>query len=308
MLISPTAVASVMKLPDRIAFSIFGFDVYWLGLLLAIGVVTAILLTYFECRRRSLPADTAVDLCLIALPAGVIGARIVYVLFHLSAFKGRALSALYLWDGGLSAAGGIVFALLGILIYALKKRIRFLELMDAITPGVNAALAIGVWGCFFEQCFYGPAVTNAALKWFPLSVRLDGGGIHLALFFYLFVWLVLLFAYLWCFLRKRARHAGDITWVFLMLFGLAYAVLHAFRRDGGEGYRVEQIAGSALFFLCLLFLLIRSVREARRDRANARAAEADEIDAEEAAANEDETPEDAPDDTPDETERAKDLT
>ncbi len=262
----PIAVASIMKLPDNVAFSLFGLDVYWFGLLLAVGVLAAIWLTYLECRRKELPADTAIDLCLVALPCGIIGARLVYVLLHLSRFKGRALQALYLWDGGLSVAGGIVCALIGLFIYARKKHIRFLKLLDTLAPGVTAALAIGAWGHFFNQDFYGPLVTNGALKWFPLCVRLEDGGIHLALFFYLFVFLALVFVYLWFRLRKRAKHDGDVSFAFLLLAGLAYAVLFALRRDGSGNYLIGQITGSVLFLACLLFLLVRSIRENRLGR------------------------------------------
>lgn len=266
MLSFPIVTASAMKLPDRIAFNILGFDVYWLGLLLAVGVIAAVLFIRIECRRKDLPLDTTVDLCLVALPLGIIGARIAYVLLHLSLFQGRALQTLYLWDGGLSAGGGVILALVGIFVYARKKRIRYLVLLDAMTPGLCVALAISCWGAFFDQTFYGPAVASAALKWFPLCVRLDDGSIHLALFFYLFIWLLLLFVWLWLFLRKRAKHDGDAALSFLLLFSLAFAVLSAFRRDGASAYLAEQIAGAALFFLTLLFLLIRYVREARLGR------------------------------------------
>lgn len=259
----PPIAASAMELPAPIVFRLFGFEVYWLGLLLAIGVIVAIMLTHMECRRKALPPDTAVDLCLLALPCGVIGARIFYVLLHLPQFRGNALSALYIWDGGLSAAGGALCALIAIWVYARRKRIRFCRLLDALAPGVCAALAISIWGCFFDQSFYGPSVTASALKWFPLCVRLDGGGIHLALFFYLFVWLVLLFVFLRFFLSRRARHDGDTALAFILLFCPAFALLSALRQDGGPGYEAEHIASAALFLLALLYLLVRNVREAR---------------------------------------------
>ncbi len=266
MPVFPAIAASAMKLPDNIAFRLFGLEFYWYGLLLAIGVILAIVLAQFESRRKQMPKDTAVDLCLVTLPLGVIGARIAYVLMNLKQFKGRAVEALYIWDGGLSAIGAVVLALVGILIYARKKRYCPLKLLDIITPGINAAVAISAWGYFFNQEFYGPLVTNSALKWFPLCVRLSNGEIHLALFFYLFVWLVLLFAFLWFRLRKRAKHNGDVTLVFVLFYSLALAVLSALRQDGFSRYLFPQIGGALVFAIVLIFLIARRVREKRLGR------------------------------------------
>ena len=262
----PPTAASAMKLPDNIAFRLFGLEFYWYGLLLAIGVLLAIVLAHFESRRKQMPKDTAIDLCLIALPLGVVGARIAYVLMNLKQFKGRAVEAFYIWDGGLAAIGAIILALIGILIYARKKRCCPLKLLDIITPGITAALAISAWGYFFNQEFYGPLVTSSALKWFPLCVKLSNGEIHLALFFYLFVWLVLLFAFLWFWLRKRAKHNGDVTLAFILFYSLALAVLSALRQDGFSRYLFPQIGGALVFAITLIFLIARRVREARLGR------------------------------------------
>lgn len=266
MPVFPAIAASAMKLPDSIAFRLFGLEFYWYGVLLAVGVVLAIVLAYLESRRKQMPKDTAVDLCLIALPLGVIGARIAYVLMNLKLFKGRAVEVFYIWDGGLSAIGAVILALVGILFYARKKRCCPLKLLDVITPGINAALAISAWGYFFNQEFYGPLVKSSALKWFPLCVRLSSGEIRLALFFYLFVWLVLLFAFLWFWLRKRAKHNGDVWFVFVLFYSLALAVLSALRQDGAGRYLFPQIGGALVFAAVLIFLIARHVREARLGR------------------------------------------
>ncbi|MDO4572777.1 MAG: prolipoprotein diacylglyceryl transferase, partial [Clostridia bacterium] len=231
---------------------------------------------------KALPADTAVDLCLIALPCGVVGARLGYVLTHLSAFRGRAIETLYLWDGGLSLIGAAALALIGILIYALKKKLCFFKLIDALAPAVCAALAVSCWGHFFNQDFYGPAVESRALKWFPLCVRLESGDIHLALFFYLFVWLVLLFACLWFFLRKRARHDGDAAFAFILAFSPALGVLTLLRRDAAAGATSTAILCAALFILALLWFLLRE-RLLCRCGAQAQPVEAWDADAAEAA-------------------------
>ena len=259
----PTVAASVMKQPDAVAFHFLNVDFYWFGVLLALGVLAAITITHLQSLKKGLPADSAIDLCLIALPCGVIGARIAYILMHLSLFTGRNMQIFQIWDGGLSLFGAIIFSIAGLYLYARKKQVCLLKLLDAVSPGLTAALAISSWGHFFNQDFYGSQIINSTLKWFPLCVRLDSGEIHLALFFFLFVWLTLLFTYLLFLARKQLKHFGDISLRFALLFSFAYAILSALRQDGTGTYMIEQLVSACIFVVVLLFLLVRYVCETR---------------------------------------------
>ena len=72
-----------MKLPDRVAFSVFGKDIYWYGVLMACGIIVAVLIAMLEEKRKKLKKDTVIDMCLVIIPCGVVGARLYYVLFRL---------------------------------------------------------------------------------------------------------------------------------------------------------------------------------------------------------------------------------
>mgnify|MGYP000884887007 CR=1 FL=1 len=255
-------IASAMKLPSRVAFSLSGFDIYWSGLLLAVGIILAILLAQVESKRKKLPEDTAVDLCLIGIPVGVVFARLAYILLHLSYYKADPLSMLYFWDGGLSVYGAIAGVLAGIIIYSLAKKLKFFSLTDLLAPGLLLAQAFALWGNFFDQTNYGPEVKSASLEWFPFSVLIEKTDtIHYAVFFYGFVWCALVFAALWLIVRKRAKREGALTLWYILLFSIGQFALE-FLLQSTETVlgviRISQLVYGVLAITALLLLILRS--------------------------------------------------
>ncbi len=266
------AAASVraMANPDSVAFTLFGYSVYWYGLLMAVGILTAFTLAQLEVKRKRLPPDTALDLCIIAVPLGVIGARLYYVLFNWSQYKNNPISILYVWEGGLAIYGAVLLGIAGVLVYAWRKRLRFLALADIVAPGLVLAQAIGRWGNFFNQEAYGPLVTNAAHKWFPLAVYIDAlEEAHYATFFYESFWCFLVFLFLWFFLRKRAKHDGDVFLWYVLLYGVERALVEGLRTDSlylTESIRVSQLLSFLAVLAVAAFFLARAAREKKLGR------------------------------------------
>ena len=140
-----------MTIPDRVAFTLFGKDIYWYGVLMAIGIIIAVFLATREEKRKKLPTDIIIDMCLVIIPCGVIGARLYYVLFHLDRYLQNPISILYIWEGGLAIYGAVIFGFLGAFVFSRVRKVRFLKLADCIAPGLVLAQAIGRWGNFFNQ-------------------------------------------------------------------------------------------------------------------------------------------------------------
>ena len=264
---------------DRVAFTIFGKDIYWYGVLMAVGIIVAVLLAYKETKRKGLKEDTIFDMCLIVIPMGVVGARLYYVLFELEHYLQDPIRILYIWEGGLAIYGAVIFGLLGALIYGRRKKIRFLTLADCIAPGLVLAQAIGRWGNFFNQEAFGLPITNPDLMWFPLAVKIDRpwmngyhtfNGIpcdnpyHLATFFYESMWCLLVFIVLWS-CRKRFKHDGDAILTYVMLYGFERMFVEGLRGDSlwliPDVVRVSQLLSFILFFGVLLFFIVRHARE-----------------------------------------------
>ena len=282
-----------MQNPSNILIdgSSFGLDwlkIYWYGALIAVGIVLAYILASLEAKRRGFKKDTVIDLCLIAVPLGAVCARLYYVMFswdeYFNASKtlGQSLvSVLDVRSGGLAIYGAVAGGLAGFCIYSRLKRAHFLSFCDLAAPGVAVAQAIGRWGNFFNQEAYGTLVADWFPEYWPLAVKIDdcrmpccadlavkSGNVHYATFFYESVWCFLIFILLWFFLRKRAKHRGDLTLTYLMLYGFERMIVEGLRTDSlmlGP-VRVSQAVSAILFLGILAFFIIRAVHEKRTGR------------------------------------------
>ena len=284
--------------PDRTAFNIFGRDIYWYGVLMAVGIVVAVWLATCEGKRKRLYKDAVIDLALVVIPCGIVGARVFYVLFNIEPYLANPISVFYLWEGGLAIYGAIIGGMIGMFFFARRKNMRFFKLADCVIPGLVLAQAIGRWGNFFNQEAYGLPVTAQMLQqfpflsMFPFSVKIDApwlGGfhmfngeqclnpIHLATFFYESAWCLLIFAFLWL-RRKKFRHDGDPLFYYTLLYSFERMFVEGLRADSlwliqpGKvaalvgGIRVSQLLSFLLFLGMGTFLLLRAIKEKQTGR------------------------------------------
>ena len=271
--------------PDRVAFTIFGKDIYWYGVLMAIGILIAIWLGTKEERRKNLPKDTILDCCLYMIPLGVVCARLYYVIFEWKYYSQHLIEVFYVWEGGLAFYGALLGGLLGLWLASRHKKLRLLKLMDCIAPGVVLAQAIGRWGNFFNQEAFGLPVNNGALYWFPLCVRIDGvhyfngelcsNPYHLATFFYESAWCFLVFLFLWSY-RKKFKHDGDAFFTYAFLYGFERMFVEGLRGDSlyliqpgelfAQGIRVSQLGSFVAVVIIGIFFLVRRAKEKKLGR------------------------------------------
>lgn len=273
----------VMTNPDRVAFTLFGHSIYWYGVLMAVGIIVAIYLSMIEAKRKKVHEDTMLDLFIIVILCGVVGARLFYVVFEWDNFFGPGKpwwKPFAVWEGGLAIYGAIIGGLAGMFVYSRKKKMRFLRLADIISPGLVLAQAIGRWGNFFNQEAYGMPITNPDMLWFPFAVKIDvpwNNGIHyfngaicdnpyhMATFFYESAWCLLVFLFLWFFLRKRTKHDGDVFVWYLLLYSFERMFVEGLRGDSlwliKDVVRVSQALSLVLFVGVAAFLLVRHFKE-----------------------------------------------
>ena len=94
--------------PDPIAFTIAGIEIRWYGILIATGMMLAVLISSRRAHTHGITDDDVLDIALWMLPIGVIGARIYYVLFNLNMYHSFA-EAVNIRNGGQALAlGGFV--------------------------------------------------------------------------------------------------------------------------------------------------------------------------------------------------------
>ena len=216
----------LLKTPDRVAFTVFGIDIMWYGLLIGIGMVVAVVLSYRRAPKHGLNSERVLDVVLWSIPAGVIGARLYYVLFQWDYYKDHLKSILNIREGGLAIHGGILVGVgLGaILLWKVWKE-DVLAYVDLCIPTIALAQAIGRWGNYFNQEAYGRETT------LPWAMMVNGKFVH-PTFLYESIWCLLLGCFLiWLADSGRQRFKGQILCLYLMLYSLERFFVEGLRTD-----------------------------------------------------------------------------
>lgn len=245
-----------MKDPNfDVAFSIGQFNIYWYAILLAVGIAVAMLMTDRRAKGRDVPKDIALDLCILGVPFGIVGARLF-----------ACLSGQVTWGdffdltrSGLSFFGGIILAALAILMYLRLRKVNLGEMLDIAAPGVFAGIGIAVWGDFFNRAHYGPLVEKSAHKWFPLATFGDDLQIHYAAFFYEFLLCVLVIVLYYVLLRKVILKKGNRFLLMSLVYLLGRFGIDSIRQEMVMvgPFAFDQIWEILLAAFCLILLLIK---------------------------------------------------
>jgi len=185
---------------------------------LDLGLIVGLLFFYWQARRAGFDPNKLVDVLILAVVAGLVGARLVFVLVHLPDYLANWRLLIYGWQGGLSVYGGLLGAALAVALYARRQELDFWELADLSAPALALGGAVVCLGYLLSGYYYG-AVTHS-----PLSLNLpDLGGLYapryptqiIMIFFNL-----ILFAVLWA-LRGRLPFTGLLFLVYLLFSSLA---------------------------------------------------------------------------------------
>jgi phosphatidylglycerol:prolipoprotein diacylglycerol transferase len=128
---------------------------YSYGLMVALGFLAGILLATYLTRQAKLKPEVILDIAPFVLVGSIAGARIFYVVEFWRDFRGNPLEIFFIWKGGLVFYGGLLFAILGLLLAVKIFKLDLLKIMDILAPSTALGYAIGRIGCFLNGCCYG---------------------------------------------------------------------------------------------------------------------------------------------------------
>ncbi|MBQ3574538.1 MAG: prolipoprotein diacylglyceryl transferase [Clostridia bacterium] len=218
----------------RWGLKVFGLELRWYGMLIALGVVCAVLVALRREKALGIEKDTTLNLALVCVPVGIICARIYYVIFSWENYAGSLRDILDIRQGGLAIYGGVIGGVIAGAIYSAVKKVKLARLADLAAPSLALGQCIGRWGNFFNQEAYGGAILDPKLQFFPLGVFIEGSGWHFATFFYESLWCAIIVCLLLAGEKKRVfRRSGDIA--------LWYLILYAAERSFVEGLRTDSL-------------------------------------------------------------------
>lgn len=208
---------------DRVAFTIFGIDVMWYGILMATGMILGTLLALREAKRVGISEDDVLNLAIFAIPSGVIGARLYYVIFNWGYYSQNPSQILNFRGGGMAIHGALIGGILAGLIYTRIKNINFLKMADIALIGMPLAQAIGRWGNYINGEAHGGPTD------LPWGIMVDGVKVH-PTFLYESIWDFGIFIFLWIF-RKNKKYEGQIAIYYIILYSLGRFFIEGLRTD-----------------------------------------------------------------------------
>ncbi|MCA1809614.1 MAG: prolipoprotein diacylglyceryl transferase [Kiritimatiellia bacterium] len=243
-----------------ICFYIGNRPVYWYGIMMAIAFVAAIGHWNWLARRENRPANLGSDIALWLMLAGIIGARINYVLANLSDFAQAPLTVLRIDQGGLIYYGGFVGAALAALWYARRHQENPWWLADFIITALPLGHFFGRIGCFLNGCCYGRAGSGFG------SYRLERVE-RIPVQLYESAWNLLIYLIL-CFVFLRRKKNGLVFSLYLILYPTGRFVLEFWRGDPRQTVwhlTVAQIFSLFLLVIGTILLLRHIMRPIRPD-------------------------------------------
>ena len=214
-------------------FFIGNFEIKWYAVVIAFGLLMAVLYAMRRCKEFGLTADDIYNIVFVGLPSAIVGARAYYVIFEWKQYFGPGIpwyKCLMIRDGGLAIYGAVIAALLAATIYCMtsqKRRAKLLPYMDIGSIGLLIGQGIGRWGNFFNREAHGGETTN----FLRMGLIEHGQQIFVhPTFLYESVWnlagVVLLH-----FVSKKRKFDGQIILCYLAWYGLGRAFIEGLRTD-----------------------------------------------------------------------------
>jgi phosphatidylglycerol---prolipoprotein diacylglyceryl transferase len=141
------------------------------GLMMVVGFVMALWLLRRLSRSFISNPQIITNIALYSLVAGVIGARLFYIIHYYDKFQTSPVELFYIWQGGLEFYGGVIFAMAVIIGYMVYYKLPVRQILDVLAVGLMLGLAFGRIGCFLNGCCYGkPANLPWAVR-FPSFIE-----------------------------------------------------------------------------------------------------------------------------------------
>ena len=247
-------------------FTIGPLSVNFYGLLIALGLMLAVIYAWKRCKEFGIREDHLTDGVLVIVPFAIICTRAFYVIFKWDElFAANPISALYIWNGGLAIFGGIIGAAIGVVAYALIRKIKLPALLDLVALGFLIGQCIGRWGNFFNREAFG-AETESFLR-MGLKLTADGGyassfSYYHPTFLYESLWNLGGFIILHILSYKR-KYDGQIALGYALWYGLGRAVIEGLRTDSMYigPIRLNQLLAALACATAAIVLLVMAFKE-----------------------------------------------
>ena len=237
---------------------IFGRTIYWYGIIIGLGFLLAVMYALKRSRHFGLTQDNVLDMLLAAVPSGIIGARLYYVVFNPENYfgPGKWGNIIKIWEGGLAIYGGIIFAVTALIIVCKVRKISVLPMLDIGGLGLLIGQSIGRWGNFMNREAFG-GLTEVFCR---MGFYVGENTIYVhPTFLYESLWNAVGFILLHIISKKYRKFDGQIFVTYVGWYGLGRFMIEGLRTDslyiGNTDIRVSQLLALICFGAAIIILL-----------------------------------------------------
>jgi len=269
----------------RNSISVFGFRIAFYGIIIGIGMLAGLMVAQADARRRGQDPEVYLDFALYGIIFSIMGARTYYVIFEWDYYKENILQILNLRAGGLAIYGGVIAAVVTLIVFCRVRKLSFFSIADSCVLGLVTGQIIGRWGNFFNcEAFGGytdsllamriklSLVNPGMLNEDVLSHLITEQGVQ-----YIQVHPTFLYESLWnlgllCFMLwycRRKRFDGEMLAIYLLGYGMGRFWIEGLRTDQlilfQTGIPVSQALSAALVLAALAALVLHGRRGRKTD-------------------------------------------
>ena len=249
----------------------FPLTVRWYAIMIMTGMILGVAYALYRAKKSGYSVDELLDYVIFAIPAGIVCARLYYVVFNLSDYK-TFYDVIAIWNGGIAIYGAIIGGVLTIFIVSRVKKKSFFEVCDFLAPAVMIGQICGRWGNFFNAEAYGslekinfPFIGDIMTPFFEndyvfrMMIENQKVGtieVH-PTFLYESFWnlcgLILIH-----FIFSRKKFDGEIAALYFSWYGFGRFFIEGLRTDSlmSGSFRFSQVLGAVFAVAGIVFIII----------------------------------------------------
>ena len=245
------------------SFNIGPLQIHWYGVLIAVGLLLAVLYACGRSKQFGLREDDLIDGVLCIVPFAVLCARLYYCIFKWESYASDPISIFYIWEGGLAIYGGVIGAAIGIVVFAKikKKKVNLLAVLDITSLGFLIGQSIGRWGNFLNREAFG-ARTEIFCRMGLMNTLTGQMEYYHPTFLYESLWNLCGFLLLH-FLSKKRKFDGQVALCYVAWYGLGRALIEGLRTDSlmWGPVRVSQLLAAVSCVAAVTVLVVVMLRK-----------------------------------------------